>query len=183
MSLLSCLKTCCSILCNQINLTLCLVMGRQRLCPDILASNYKWVWFILSHALAICLLEDIFVHDILYPFCAQLSKWVCKSHYYDSEVWVPGTDMAWMCATMYCHIYIFKYIYIGRLVCKKNAEIKYVNIYMCISLCDRGAEVPWCIEGRTIYWELWPGYHSWSWLHSIFFSCTHPSCVSPLCTV
>lgn len=63
MSLLSCLKTCCSILCNQISLTLCLVMGLQRLGPHILASNeYYWVSFTLSHALVICLSDYIFVH-------------------------------------------------------------------------------------------------------------------------
>lgn len=41
---------------------------------------------------------------------------------------VPRKDFAWMCTFMYCHVYIFKYIYIWGLVRRSIEKIKYVNI-------------------------------------------------------
>lgn len=126
-----CLKTVCSILCNQINLTLCLVMGLQRLSPDILASHSKWVAFILSHAFVICLLDYIFVHFVPIQVNVQQQP-TCMTVTF--PLLVPGKDIAWMCTFMYCHVYIFEYIYIWRLVRRSIEQIKYVNIYLCQSV-------------------------------------------------
>lgn len=51
MSLLSCMKTRCSILCNQSTSRCAWFSGLRRLGPDVLASNYKRVSLLLSHAL------------------------------------------------------------------------------------------------------------------------------------